>query len=253
MNEHLINTARLTDELIVHSGVDYKSFMQSIITYFEAERYFEIGTQNGVSLSMMPCDSIAVDPSFKIDRPVIGGKRVCMLFQMTSDRFFAEYSPRELLNGPIDVAFLDGMHRFEYLLRDFSNIERHCRKNSIICLHDCLPPTLEMTVREDRGSTLSAKYRGYWTGDVWKVVPILKKARPDLKIIFVDCPPTGLVICTNLDPANEGLKSDYFELVSEALSTPDDFTQLKEMYRSQDLHSSKELVGSEELTKYLWL
>src|SRR3981189_2036484 len=62
MNEHLINTARLTDELIVHSGVDYKSFMQSIITYFEAERYFEIGTQNGVSLSMMPCDSIAVDP-----------------------------------------------------------------------------------------------------------------------------------------------------------------------------------------------
>src|SRR5947207_1400873 len=131
---------------------------------------------------MMPCDSIAVDQSFKIDRPVMAGKRVCMLFQMTSDRFFAGYSPRELLNGPIDVAFLDGMHRFEYLLRAFANLDRHCKKNPMICLHDCLPPTLEMTVREDKGSSLSAKYRGYWTGDVWKVVPILKRARPDLKI-----------------------------------------------------------------------
>jgi hypothetical protein len=252
MNEH-VDTSRLTDELIVHSGIDYKSFMLNLISYFEAERYFEIGTQNGVSLSMMPCDSIAVDPSFKIDRPIMGGKQVCMLFQMTSDRFFAKNNPRELLRGPVDVAFLDGMHRFEYLLRDFSNIERHCKKNSLICLHDCLPPTLEMTVREDRGSSLSTKYRGYWTGDVWKVVPILKKARPDLKIVFVDCPPTGLVICTNLDPSNEVVKSNYFQLVNEALATPDDFTQLKEMYEAQDLLRSKELAVGEVLTTQFWL
>jgi hypothetical protein len=252
MNEH-INTSRLTDELIVHSGIDYKSFMQSLIAYFEAKRYFEIGTQNGVSLSMMPCDSIAIDPSFKIDRPIMGGKRVCMLFQMTSDRFFAKYNPRELLQGPVDVAFLDGMHRFEYLLRDFSNIERHCKRNSVICLHDCLPPTLEMTVREDRGSSLSTKYRGYWTGDVWKVVPILKKARRDLKIVFIDCPPTGLVICTNLDPSNEVLKSDYFQLVNEALATPDDFAQLKGMYETQELLRSRELVVGEVLTTQFWL
>jgi hypothetical protein len=252
MNEH-VNTSRLTEELIVHSGIDYKSFMQGLISYFGAERYFEIGTQNGVSLSMMPCDSIAVDPEFKIDRPIMSGKQACMLFQMTSDRFFAKYNPCELLRGAVDVAFLDGMHRFEYLLRDFSNIERHCKRNSLICLHDCLPPTLEMTVREDRGSSLSTKYRGYWTGDVWKVVPILKKARPDLKIVFIDCPPTGLVICTNLDPSNEVLKSDYFQLVNEALATPDDFAQLKEMYQAQDLLPSKELVVGEVLTTQFWL
>jgi len=199
------------------------------------------------------CDSIAVDPSFQIDRPIMSGKRVCMLFQMTSDRFFAKYSPRDLLNGPIDLAFLDGMHRFEYLLRDFSNIERHCRKNSLICLHDCLPPTLEMTVREDRGSSLSTKYRGYWTGDVWKVVPILRKARPDLGIVFLDCPPTGLVICTNLDPSNEILKSNYFELVNEAVSESDDYARLKEMYGSQNLLSSRELLVGEVLTKHFWL
>jgi hypothetical protein len=252
MNE-LVNTSKLTDELIAHTGIEYKSFMQSVISYFAAERYFEIGTQNGISLSMMPCNSIAVDPSFRIDRPIMGGKHVCMLFQMTSDRFFANYSPRDLLSGPIDVAFLDGMHRFEYLLRDFTNIERHCRKNSLVCLHDCLPPTLEMTVREDRGSSLSTKYRGYWTGDVWKVVPILRKARPDLKIIFLDCPPTGLVVCTNLDPSNNGLKSNYFELVNGANSEPDDYARLVEMYGSQDLLSSKELLVGEELTKHFWL
>ena len=252
MNEH-VNTSKLTDELIGHSGIDYKSFMQNLINYFGAERYFEIGTQNGISLSMMPCDSIAVDPSFQIDRPVMGGKRVCMLFQMTSDRFFAKYNPRDLLNGPIDVAFLDGMHRFEYLLRDFYNIERHCRRNSLICLHDCLPPTLEMTVREDRGSSLSTKYRGYWTGDVWKVIPILRKARPDLHIIFVDCPPTGLVICTNLEPSDETLKSNYFELVNETASETDDYARLKDMYGSQNLLNSRDLLVGEELTKHFWL
>jgi hypothetical protein len=242
----------LTRELISHSGLDYKAFMKHVVMYFNARSYFEIGTQNGVSLSMMPCKSIAVDPCFAIDRPIMSGKSSCMLFQMTSDRFFAEYDLKALLGGPVELAFLDGMHRYEYLLRDFSNVERHSKRNSIICIHDCLPPTLEMTIRKDKGSSLSDKYRGYWTGDVWKAVAILKAQRPDIQFLFVDCPPTGLVVCTNLDPANGLLVEEYFKLASN-MRLGESVFELEKYLGSQALLDSRTLVEDESLTKYIWL
>jgi hypothetical protein len=243
----------LTRELLAHQGVDYRNFLKHIITYFEAKRYFEIGTQNGVSLGMMPCDCIAVDPAFAIDRPFMSGKSSCMLFQMTSDRFFSEYNLTSLARGPVEVAFLDGMHRFEYLLRDFSNVERHSKRNSILCIHDCLPPTLEMTIRKDRGSSLSEKYRGYWTGDVWKAIAILKEVRPDLRISFVDCPPTGLVVCTNLDPQNTYLTENFFTLTEKTFRETDDLSRLERFIGSQPLLRSKDLMEGENLTQYFWL
>ena len=45
--------------------------------------------------------------------------------------------------GP-DIAFLDGMHRAEYLLRDFMNTERFSHERTLILLHDCLPVNARM-------------------------------------------------------------------------------------------------------------
>ena len=43
---------------------------------------------------------------------------------------------RNFLPNGVDFAFLDGMHHFEYLLRDVLNTEKYSRKNSIVAFPD---------------------------------------------------------------------------------------------------------------------
>src|SRR6476646_4213199 len=175
-----------------HLGVDYVTFMEFIARVLRPTSYFEIGTNIGNSLVPISCDAICVDPHFRINRDVILGRKRTFFFQMTSDEFFAENKTSMFFPRGVDMVFLDGLHRFEFLLRDFINIERFCHKGSIVLLHDCLPYNVEITAR--------ALIDGDWAGDVCKILPILKKYRPDLRIHLLDCPPTGLVACTQLDP-----------------------------------------------------
>ena len=122
--------------------------------------------------------------------------------------FFKNYDLRALFPKGFDVAFLDGMHRFEYLLRDFINAERFCHGRSIVFLHDCFPATFRMA---ERVSIVGEA----WTGDVWRILPALKKYRPDLRIVFLDCPPTGLVACTRLDSSSKILSEKFHDIVDE--------------------------------------
>ena len=57
--------------------------------------------------------------------------------------------------------------------------------------------------------------RQWWTGDVWKLIPILRRFRPDLKITVLDAHPTGLVLLSNLDPNSTVLEDAYPEIVQE--------------------------------------
>src|SRR5205807_717979 len=134
----------------------------------------------------------------------------------TSDEFFRSHTIRQFFpNGP-DIAFLDGMHRFEYLLRDFINTERECHSRSLILMHDCLPTNERMAERSPRiDETEAHETRGCWTGDVWRMLPILRRHRPDLRLLVLDCPPTGLVACTHLNPESRLLSQNYHAIVDE--------------------------------------
>ena len=55
--------------------------------------------------------------------------------------------------------------------------------------------------------------RDFWTGDVWKVVPILTKLRPEMKLMYVDCPPSGLLVCAHLDPLSKVVEANYSTLL----------------------------------------
>lgn len=192
------------------NGEIYYSFLRKFHDFLKPKSYLEIGTATGASLANSTCNSIAIDPMFTVSPESVNNKRsVTMLFSMPSDRFFAEYNPESLLSAKIDIAFLDGLHEAETLLRDFYNTERYCKKNSIIFLHDMLPFNGEMTVREYPGGAVP------WTGDVWKVLPILKQNRPDLDIYVFDAAPTGLVAITNLDPESEILSNNYSDIRKE--------------------------------------
>src|SRR5260370_15893656 len=105
-----------------HKGTNYIEILIRTHQWLTPMSYLEIGTNAGHSLSIAKCAAVAVDPKFILGtRDVIGPKPFCALFQMPADAFFRRHDPTRILDGPIDLAFLDRMHYCEYLLRDFAN------------------------------------------------------------------------------------------------------------------------------------
>lgn len=198
-------------------GPHYFDTLAALHERLAPRTYFEIGTLHGETLRLARCGSAAVDPAFQLTCDVEAGKPFCRLFEQTSDAFFAEHDLTAVLGAKVDLAFLDGMHQFAFLLRDFINTERHCRADSTIVLHDCLPRDLFMTGDgAPRSNEPGARrYKDCWTGDVWKLVPILKAVRPDLKLVCLDAAPTGLVVCTGLDPQSTVLAEAYDRIIAE--------------------------------------
>ena len=176
--------------------------------------YLEIGTHQGDSLLAVGCDVICIDPTFSVDRNVLQRRKRSFFFQMTSTDFFASEDPKALV-GEIDLGFLDGLHHFEALLQDFINFERNSHSGSIALLHDCLPLNLRMVgrVHQPGPETEDAETRRFWTGDVWRLLPILREFRPDLTIVLLDCPPTGLVMCSGLDNRSTSLMYKFESIV----------------------------------------
>ena len=209
------------------NGPSYREFIKLTTLAKPAERYLEIGVHNGSSLTMVDCKAIGVDPEFVLQFNPVGKKPALHLFQTTSDDYFATQDTRTLLGGDVDVAFLDGMHLFEYLLRDFINTEKLCAPDSLILLDDCLPVNIEMTERDRRPEQRKdQEIAGWWTGDVWKVVIALREYRPDLILTCVDVQPTGSIVVTNLDSSSTVLSDAYDEIVGRFMDmelTPERF------------------------------
>lgn len=166
--------------------------------------YFEIGCRRGRSLSLSKARaSIAVDPDFNIVFPFASPTR---LFKMTSDDYFAT-EDAAAIKGKIDVAFVDGMHLSEFALRDFINVEAHAHPGSWVILDDVLP--------EDAAMASRTRNTSQWTGDVYKVVEVLRRYRPDLDVVVCDIESKGLLLVRGLDPDNGVLAKHYAEIEAE--------------------------------------
>jgi len=156
--------------------------------------YLEIGVHTGGSLALArtdeddDCTAWGVDPDpLSPHRPL---RRNETVFNVTSDEFFRERAPRE--NWPADLAFIDGMHLWEYALRDFLNIEQHfSHTDTVVVFDDVLPYNAEIASRTQPPG-------GDWTGDVWRVWQALVDLRPDLYMMLVDTFPTGSLVVWGL-------------------------------------------------------
>jgi hypothetical protein len=186
---------------------DHVVLLRRIHGYLLPRTYVEIGVHSGRSLAACRPETLAIgiDPLFSRLQLL---DRTRKQFALTSDQFFERHDLGEVLGGkPLDLAFVDGMHLFEFALRDVMNLERWCRPNSVILIHDCYPIDRAMAARESN--------RGWWSGDVWKLILCLKRCRPDLRISVVDVLPSGLGIITNLDPASTVLQDNYEDICTE--------------------------------------
>jgi hypothetical protein len=167
--------------------------------------YVEVGVADGATLALAGDRTlcIGVDPA-----PDVPESIACRVHieTMTSDEFFSGPSVGEVLGGQaIDLAFIDGMHLFEYALRDFMSLEAHAGPESLIAVHDCLP--------RDEVSSSRERHSSYWTGDVWKLVVCLLDYRPDLEISMLDVTPSGLCLIGGLQASDTTLRDNYATIV----------------------------------------
>jgi len=199
------------------AGADYYEVLERIHTLLKPRTYVEIGIRQGHSfrLARTAVASVGIDPAPDPNIAPLPGARI---FQMTSDEFFARHNlAEELGRRTVDLAFIDGMHLFEFALRDFANLERFCGPASTILVHDCYPL--------DRVTAARERTTQIWSGDVWKLIICLKKYRPDLRIATVDVPPTGLGIIRGLNPGSTALAS-RLDCLSEEF-VPYDYGELE--------------------------
>jgi tetratricopeptide (TPR) repeat protein len=205
-------------------GADYYDWLQNFHQWLRPASYVEIGLGHGRSLALAGPDTkaIGIDPyqGFWERLNYACPYGPATLFPLTSDDFFKQYDLRQVMEREtFDLGFIDGLHLFEQALKDFINLERYARKDSVILIHDCLPIAPIVAERE--------RCTGFWTGDVWRIIPCLKAFRPDLKIMTIPTKPSGLGVVTNLDAGSTVLSDNYADIVRYYLTLrcPESFDQ----------------------------
>lgn len=183
----------------------YLEFLRRLHEVIKPRTYLEIGIRHGSSLALSKARTIAVDPAFSITYEL--GCDI-KLARCTSDEFFERPDPlAHFGEDPVDLAFIDGMHLFEYALRDFMNVERSAAPTGVIVFDDMLPRNPEEAARD--------RTTREWTGDVWKLIPVLVADRPELTLILVDTEPTGLLLVLGLDRASTVLRQNFGSYVAD--------------------------------------
>ena len=207
-------------EIEMH-GEEYYDLLARLHNFLKPKTYLEIGVSNGLSMTKALSNTLAIgiDPVCAVDQNFVAETK---LFNLTSNDFFASHNLHDIIDGSIlDMAFIDGLHTFEQVLSDFINVESYSGPRTVILVHDCLPL--------DRVTASTERISGFWTGDVWKLLPALAKFRPDLNIFVTPTPPSGLAIITNVNAKSAiKLKKHCQQMISEFSSlTFDDFERMR--------------------------
>jgi hypothetical protein len=191
-------------------GEDYLRVLARVHRELKPATYLEIGVARGDSLALAEpaTRAIGIDPAPRLRHPPGALQR---LFTETSDEFFARHDAVAELGGQrVRMAFIDGMHHFDFALRDLMHLEPLCEPRSLIFVHDCYPLDERTAARE--------QVTRFWSGDVWRLIVLLKKHRPDLSVHTIGAPPSGLGLITRLDPGSRTLARDLPALIAEGLA-----------------------------------
>lgn len=181
--------------------LDYLEVLAQAHALLAPRGYVEIGVRRGRSLALARGPALGIDPAPALAHPPRPDTR---LLVQTSDDFF------DLGQGPDlglipDLAFIDGMHLFEFVLRDLMHLERLAPPAGLVLIDDVLPCHPRQAARQ--------RQTRVWTGDVWKILPCLRERRPDLFLLPLDTWPSGLLLVAGLDARNRVLWDGYNPIV----------------------------------------
>ena len=163
--------------------------IKTLLTQKKLKTYLEIGVENGHNFFRVQSPfKVAVDPAFAFDTLRRIGKTILnpynlnnRYFEKTSDDFFAQDAATLFADKPIDLALIDGMHEYQFALRDVENTLQYLTDNGVILMHDCNPQNPDTAGSID-------DWKGHdWNGDVWKTILHLRSLHPGINVFVLDC------------------------------------------------------------------
>jgi predicted O-methyltransferase YrrM len=179
---------------VLMPGPSYRDVLSHIHRALKPSTYLEIGVETGATLRLARTATtiVGVDPNLDSIRHSESLTHT-KLYRCTSDEFFETQTRASVFESqPLDLVFIDGMHCYEFALRDFWNVEKWANSRTVVAIHDVLP-ILPLVAARERSTK-------FWVGDVWKALWALLEFRQDLAISVIPTPPSGLAIIRGLDP-----------------------------------------------------
>lgn len=200
----LDTSVRHTDPAVeqLRGEVPYLDVLERLHRELNPRLYLEIGIRHGRSLALARQEAIGIDPQPAIN---VGLEERHCMFTETSDQFFELHADAVFKKQRIDLAFIDGMHLFEFALRDFINVERYASPSAVVVIDDISPNHIVQAQRQRESAA--------WTGDIWKLAVCLSEIRRDLRLTYLDTYPTGLLVITGLKSTNNALTENYNQAV----------------------------------------
>lgn len=193
-------------------GPYYRKVLEQAHYLLRPRGYLEIGVETGatLALALTAVRAVGVDPASEVRVALSDSARH---YQMESDKFFSTYSRQQVFaDVALDLAFVDGLHHYDQVLRDFMHVEAWSSPHTVVVLHDCVPVHPRVAAR--------TRHTKFWTGDTWKALSILRELRPDLEINVIPTAPSGLAFVRGLDASSTVLREKLSAAVVEYRDVP---------------------------------
>ncbi|GJE60029.1 hypothetical protein MPOCJGCO_2138 [Methylobacterium trifolii] len=149
--------------------------INQFLKLYDDPDYLEVGVDEGTTFFAVDAPrKVAVDPEFKFALPPDPERaKGCTFHPVPSDSYFAQDPGRRY-----DLIFLDGLHTFEQILKDFTNALACIKDDGIIIVDDVIPSSYHASL-PDLALSFELRRRigqqdGDWMGDVYKIVFLIE-------------------------------------------------------------------------------
>ena len=208
-NKHQIN------KKIDHNFFELEIFdlIKIIIENKNINSYCEIGVDKSYTLNKVKkiakIDAIGVDPFRNTD------------IKKSSDIFFKTNKRK------FDLIFIDGLHEFDQVLRDFENSIQSTNEDGIILIDDCLPSSYN--------EQLIPRIQRKWTGDTWKLLFLIHEL--NFEYIISNCQSGIGIIKVNKS------KLKYIKNLNISRFKKLDFNYFCENYKKLNIKNHSETIS----------
>ncbi len=163
--------------------------VQSVLDLFTRPRYLEIGVNEGKTFHQIKAfEKVGVDPEYLFDVPTarIEHPENTYVVKTSDEYFYHVFGKRK----PFDVVFIDGLHCFDQVLRDFINSCELLSAGGVVIIDDVMPrdfisslPSIDMmfAMRRAQGSPDAT-----WMGDVYKLIFFISAFMPAFSYATVE-------------------------------------------------------------------